>query len=127
MTTVLCLGCFDVLHYGHLRHLKAARALGDRLVVSVTADQNVNKGPGRPVFTHNERAEMLMALRIVDAVIVSRFPEEAINEIQPRIYCKGKEYEGRLPEQALVESYGGRVIFTDEPVYSSTALLKVLA
>ena len=122
---VMVNGCFDVIHCGHLAHLNTARTLGDYLVVALTADEFVNKGPGRPVFDENKRALMLAALRCVDHVIVSReaVPSRIILEYKPAIYAKGKEYEGRLPEQALVESYGGIVVFTDTVKFSSTALL----
>lgn len=122
---VLASGCFDVFHFGHVAHLKAARALGDELVVALTADEHVNKGPGRPVFDERKRALVLAEQRCVDRVIISRepVPLSVIREVRPSIYAKGKEYRGRLPEQGLVEEIGGRVEFTDTVVYSSTALL----
>ncbi len=120
---VLASGVFDPLHWGHLKHLQAAKELGDWLIVAVTADRFVNKGLGRPVFNQDQRAEMVRALKIVDNVAIVESGEEAIRIIKPDIFVKGKEYEGRLPEQSLVESFGGRVVFTDGPVYSSTALL----
>jgi len=106
-----------------LQHLKEAKALGGWLVVSVTSDQKVNKGPGRPLFTENQRAEMLRALRCVDSVVVVNHAIEAIQLLHPDIYVKGSEYEGNLPERSLVESYGGRVVFTKSPIYSSTKLI----
>jgi rfaE bifunctional protein nucleotidyltransferase chain/domain len=123
--TVLANGCFDIFHVGHLRHLQAASALGDRLIVALTADEFVGKGPGRPVFKERHRMEVLMALHCVDDVMISRepVPLEIIRRVRPQIYAKGREYEGRLPEQELVEEFGGRVIFTDTEVYSSTELL----
>jgi len=125
---VLATGCFDVLHVGHLYHLQAARQLGDFLVVGVTADEFIDKGPGRPVFDEQQRAELVRALQIVDLTIVysETVPLELIRTLRPTVYVKGKEYEGRLPEQALVESLGGRVVFTDTPVYSSTKILEKL-
>lgn len=125
MKTVLCNGCFDVFHYGHLAHLEAARQHGDRLVVALTSDEFVNKGPGRPVFKEEQRAAILRALRCVDDVILSHeaIPYGIIQAVRPDVYAKGKEYEGKLPEQKLVEELGGRVVFTDTVVYSSTALL----
>lgn len=125
MITVLASGCFDILHYGHLAHLEAARALGDRLVVALTADEFIRKGPGRPVFSAEKRERMLRALRCVDDVMLYRekIPYGVIRALRPQIYAKGREYEGRLPEQALVEELGGRVVFTDTVVFSSTALL----
>lgn len=128
MSLVLCTGCFDVLHVGHLYHLEAARQCGDHLVVGITADAFISKGPGRPVFPEERRAELVRALRIVDRTIVysEPVPLALIRMLRPDVYVKGKEYEGRLPEQALVESLGGRVVFTDTPVYSSTKILETL-
>ena len=123
MIIVLCNGCFDLFHYGHLLHLQAARKLGQVLIVSVTLDECVNKGSKRPIFKLHQRMAVLRALAIVDDVVSTRSAAEAINKIRPHVYCKGREYEGRLPEQPLVESYGGRVVFTDDEVYSSTQLI----
>src|SRR5688572_16308987 len=93
------------------------------LVVSVTEDAYVNKGPNRPWFTVEQRMAMLRVWAIVDNVISSKSAEEAINKIKPHVYVKGKEYEGNLGEQKLVESYGGRVVFTQGPIHSSSELL----
>lgn len=125
MKIVLANGCFDILHYGHLAHLKAARAMGDKLIVVLTGDGFIGKGPGRPVFRAEHRKEMLEALRCVDEVIISEAPtpHAIIDRIRPDIYAKGAEYRGKLPEQEFVESYGGKVAFTDTIVFSSTALL----
>src|ERR1700704_3822900 len=81
-------GTFDLLHLGHVRHLEAARALGDVLVVTITADRYVNKGPGRPVFTEALRAEMLAALHFVTYVAIAEAPDaiEAIESIRPDVY-----------------------------------------
>ncbi len=128
MKLVMCCGCFDILHYGHLVHLRAAAALGERLMIALTADRQIRKGPGRPVFNQDQRAEMLRELRCVDSVLVydEPRPDDLIRRFRPAFYVKGKEYEGRLPEQALVESLGGKVVFTDTPKYSSTALVEAL-
>mgnify|MGYP001580414626 CR=1 FL=1 len=123
LIVVLANGCFDLLHYGHLLHLEEARKLGDWLVVAVTADHAVNKGPGRPVFNQEQRAAMVRALRIVDGVAIVENGEEAIRIIKPDIFVKGSEYDGKLKEKALVESFGGRCVFTAGPIYSSTRLL----
>lgn len=124
---VLCNGCFDILHWGHLVHLYSARPHGKRLIIALTSDRQVRaqKGEGHPVFDQGKRAAMLLALRCVDDVIISDAPrcDAIIRALSPVVYCKGKEYEGRLPEQALVESLGGRVVFTDTPKHSSTALM----
>ena len=130
MTLVLCNGCFDPFHYGHLLHFYAARSHGTRLAVALTADRYVNKGPGRPFFTAEQRGAVLLALRgLVDEVIVSDAPrpDDLIRRLQPAVYAKGVEYAGRLPEQALVESYGGRVLFTETPKFSSSAVWHSIA
>jgi rfaE bifunctional protein nucleotidyltransferase chain/domain len=119
-------GTWDGLHVGHVAHLQAARALGDILIVTITADKWVAKGDGRPVFSQEERRAMLRAMTCVGDAIIIDAPgaEEAIYMVQPNIYVKGKEYEGWLPEQTFVESLGARVVFLDtQPVYSSTRLL----
>src|SRR6201997_5886720 len=74
-TVVQAHGTFDLLHLGHVRHLEAARRLGDVLVVTVTADRFVNKGPGRPVFNEGLRGEMLAALEYVDWVAINEAPD----------------------------------------------------
>ena len=117
MIVVLAHGCFDVLHSGHLLHLREARKLGDRLVVSITADEFIHKGPGRPIFDQYERAAALRELRCVDEVIISYCggPEASLRSVMPNIYVKGKEYEGRLKEAGLVEALGGKVVFLHHP------------
>jgi rfaE bifunctional protein nucleotidyltransferase chain/domain len=126
-------GTFDLLHLGHVRHLEAARKLGDVLIVTVTADQFVNKGPGRPVFNAELRAEMLATLEYVDWVAINEAPDavSAIERIRPSIYVKGKDYlqpEGDITgkitlERQAVEAHGGRIDFTDEVTFSSTELI----
>jgi rfaE bifunctional protein nucleotidyltransferase chain/domain len=121
---VLANGVFDCLHPGHVAHLKAARALGDELIVSLTADESVKKGEGRPVFPWKERFNMLAELKCVDAVYLVHSAKQAIELIRPDIYVKGIEYQHNLPEQNMVEDYGGRVVFLDtKPLYSSTAIV----
>ena len=73
-TVALCHGVFDLLHPGHIQHFKVAKGLADVLIVSVTADLYVNKGPGRPVFSHDVRAKSLAALQDIDYVIISEKP-----------------------------------------------------
>ena len=126
MIVVHAHGTFDGLHAGHVAYLKAARLQGDCLIVTLTAGRWVNKGPGRPIFSDEERLAMVRELRCVSLALLADEvgPETMIRMIRPNVYCKGREYEGRLPEQALVESLGGRVAFIDaQPVYSSTRLL----
>jgi rfaE bifunctional protein nucleotidyltransferase chain/domain len=112
-------GCFDLLHAGHVRSLQAARAFGDFLIVGLNSDASVRelKGPSRPILPENERAELLVALRFVDAVLIfgEKTPEAALARLQPDIHCKGADYAppyGKpIPERALVENYGGQVRF----------------
>ncbi len=130
---VHCHGVFDLLHIGHLRHLQAARALGDLLVVTVTPDRFVNKGPGRPAFPEALRAEALAMLECVDIVAINRWPSavETIQLLKPDVYAKGSEYReaGKdvtgliVPEKEAVEAAGGRLVFTDEITFSSSSLI----
>ncbi len=92
---VLCLGCFDLLHPGHLRHFRAAKRMGDILVVAVTSDRYVNKGSSRPVFNQDLRVEMVSALMCVDLAFVNDFPTgvEAIRALRPDVFVKGQEFE----------------------------------
>ena len=132
-TVVLAHGVFDVMHLGHIRHLKEARSCGHVLIVTLTADRFVNKGPGRPIFTAQMRAEMLAALEIVDFVGVSETPRATavIDALNPTVYVKGREYAdaslditgGISEEQAAVERGGGRVHFTDDITFSSSTLI----
>ncbi len=126
-------GTFDLLHLGHVRHLQAARALGDILVVTITADLFVNKGPGRPVFSEGLRAEMLASLEHVDWVGINHAADavSALETIAPSLYVKGQDYQdpqgdvtGKITlERAAVESRGGSIYFTEEIVFSSTELI----
>jgi len=130
---VLCHGCFDLFHPGHLKHLEAAKRMGDILVVTITADKYVNKGPFRPVFNERLRAETIASLYIVDYVGISRFPTavEVIKLIKPDFYVKGIEYrdaekdvtQNIRKEEEAVRSAGGKLMFTDEITFSSTYLL----
>jgi len=113
-------GCFDLLHVGHVRYLRAAKALGGRLIVAVNADDSVRalKGEGRPLMPAEERAEILAALADVDAVVI--FPEldvrALIGEIHPDIQAKGTDYTAdSVPERDAVAEYGGRVEIVGDP------------
>lgn len=131
--SVLAHGVFDLVHLGHLRHLQEARSEGDFLVVSVTADAYVNKGPGRPVFPAEARAEMLAALSTVDAVVINHAPTAipVIEALKPDIYVKGMEYAAAendvtgmiVDERRAVEENGGRIHFTEDVVFSSSSLM----
>ena len=130
---VLCHGTFDLIHTGHIRYLQRAKQEGDALLVTVTADAYVNKGPGRPVFTEHLRAENLAALACVDFVAINHAATavEAIHEIRPSIYAKGSEYRSHSDdvtgnitrEQTAVETHGGHIFYTDEITFSSSNLL----
>jgi rfaE bifunctional protein nucleotidyltransferase chain/domain len=110
-------GCFDLLHVGHLSSLERARRLGDILVVGLNSDRSVRvlKGAGRPLTPELERAELMAGLRSVDWVTVfdDLTPERILSVIRPDVHCKSEEYgeAGRpMPERAVVEMYGGRVV-----------------
>jgi rfaE bifunctional protein nucleotidyltransferase chain/domain len=132
-TVVHAHGTFDLLHLGHVRHLEAAHKLGGVLIVTLTADRFVNKGPGRPVFAADMRAEMLANLEYVDWVAINDAADavSAIEHIRPSIYVKGQDYrnpQGEIArkitrEREAVESHGGRIHFTDEMTFSSTELI----
>lgn len=130
-TAVMCHGCFDIVHPGHLRHLLWARRQGDLLVVSVSADAVIDKGLGRPLVPERLRAENLAALECVDLVVVSPTPTavETLEAVKPDRYVKGAEYrdshDARLAaERDVVRSYGGKVLFSSgDVVYSSTRLI----
>jgi len=130
---VLAHGVFDLLHMGHARHLEAAKSRGDLLIVTVTADQYVNKGPGRPVFPELLRAEMLAAMDCVDFSGVNHAPtaENILRQVRPDVYVKGGDYVDEKDdvtgmigaEREIVESYGGKVVYTDEITLSSSELI----
>jgi rfaE bifunctional protein nucleotidyltransferase chain/domain len=117
---VLANGCFDLLHVGHVRYLEAARSLGDLLIVGVNGDASVGrlKGPGRPVVPAGERAELLLALRAVDAVVL--FDDDTavdlVARLRPHVHAKGTDYtEASVPEGDLVRAGGGRVAIAGDP------------
>ena len=125
-------GCFDILHTGHVRYLKAARSLGDCLAVGLNSDVSVRrlKGPERPVNVEADRAEVLDALFAVDYVTIFDEPtaEDLIARIRPDVYVKGGDYTlDTLPEAKLVQQYGGRVAFVDlVPGRSTTKVIEKL-
>lgn len=125
--TVLCHGVFDVLHLGHVRYLEAAKALGDRLVVSVTSDEHAAKAPGRPVHTQAERMDMLRSLACVDQVVASNHPTaaEVIMQVQPHVYAKGIEYlAGGLDQREIdAATKYGAIHYIDTPTMSSSAII----
>ncbi len=130
---VHCHGVFDVLHVGHVRYFEEAKAMGDVLVVTLTPDGFVNKGPHRPAFTDSLRAEVISALGMVDYVAINQWPtaEEAIKLLRPNIYVKGPDYAdkskdvtgGIFKEEAAVQSVGGELRFTTGETFSSSKLV----
>lgn len=133
LKVVLCHGTFDLMHTGHIRYLQRARKEGDVLLVTLTADEYVNKGPGRPVFNEQLRAENLAALECVDLVAINYAVTavDALHKIRPDIYAKGSEYRSHdddvtgniTREQEAVEKNGGEIFYTDEITFSSSSLL----
>lgn len=130
---VLCHGVFDHFHYGHLLHFKSAKKHGDVLVVSITDDLYVNKGPNRPFNDIYKRVSVISELSIVDFVIVSKNLSAAdiIKKIKPDFYAKGPDYKDKnkditgniLHEKRLTEKYGGKIIFTNDFTGSSSSIL----
>jgi rfaE bifunctional protein nucleotidyltransferase chain/domain len=127
---VLANGCFDLLHVGHVRYLRGAKALGGKLVVGVNSDESVRalKGTGRPFMPATERAEILAALEAVDAVVI--FPEPdvraLIHELHPDVQAKGSDYTvDNVPEREVIIEYGGQVAIVGDPKdHSATELIK---
>ncbi len=136
--SVVCTnGVFDLLHYGHLQYLRAARTLGNILVVGLNSDRSTRalKGPRRPLVPEQERAALLLALEPVDHVVIFDEPtaERLVDELRPDIYCKGGDYGGEsglvkpLPEAAIVEGYGGRVeLIPYLPGHSTSELIDLI-
>ncbi len=118
-------GCFDILHVGHIRYLKKAASLGDKLVLALNSDSSVKKlkGKARPFVPDSERMEMLAALEMVDYLIL--FSEidasQLLEELKPQIYVKGGDYRIEdLPEAETVYNYGGKIVLVTEIKGKST-------
>jgi rfaE bifunctional protein nucleotidyltransferase chain/domain len=126
-------GCFDLLHVGHMRYLRAAAREADRLIVAINDDASVErlKGPGRPILAGEARAELIAALRVVDRVVLFGEPtvESLLRAIQPDVHCKGTDYTvDTVPEREIVRAYGGRIAIVGDPKDHSTRdLLKQIA
>lgn len=127
---VQCHGCFDIVHPGHIHHLFWASKQGDRLIVTITGDEYITKGNGRPYFNEHLRAQQLAAIAFVDVVYVNHaFDASSIlATIQPDFYLKGAEYQlqptaALLQEKGIVESYGGELLFSlPDVVFSSSEI-----
>lgn len=132
-SVVHCHGVFDLLHIGHIKHLEKARQLGDILIVTITPDRFVNKGPHRPAFPELLRAEALAALSSVNYVSINLWPTavNTIEAIKPSLYVKGVvRGEGKRDhseaidqEEAAVANSGGKLIYTDEETFSASTLI----
>jgi len=130
---VLANGCFDLLHVGHVRYLEDARRLGDVLLVGINSDRSVArlKGPGRPIMTAEERAELVGSLAAVDAVVL--FDEDTadalVRALRPTVHAKGTDYTTEsVPEGAAVRETGGRVAIAGDPKQHATRdLIRLIA
>jgi len=130
---VLCHGTFDLLHIGHIKHFKEAKKLGDILIVTLTSDKFVNKGPGRPYFNEGQRLEAISSLSAVDYVSLNNEATavKIIKFLKPNIYCKGPDYTNQkldttgeiVNEKKATQSYGGKILFTKSEMYSSSKLI----
>ncbi len=130
---VLCHGVFDLLHIGHIKHFNEAKNFGDILVVSLTPDKFVNKGPGRPAFNEKLRLQAIASLDVVDYVVLNLTPTAVniIKKLKPDIYCKGPDYKnqrndisGQIKEEIkVIKKIGGRIIFTESMTFSSSKLI----
>lgn len=130
---VHCHGVFDLLHIGHIRYFEQARRMGDVLVVTITRDRYVDKGPHRPAFTETLRAEAVASLNCVDLVAVNEWPtaEETLQLLQPDVYVKGSEFKnissdgtGKIArEEKVVRELGVKLAFTDDIAFSSSNLI----
>lgn len=126
-------GVFDVFHFGHLLHLQKAKSYCDILIVSITSDKFINKGPGRPFNNEKQRLNMMSSIEFVDFVFLSneKTSKNVINKLKPNIYFKGndyikenKDYSGGIKtEKNELEKFGGKIIFTNEKTLSSTNIL----
>ncbi len=131
----LCHGVFDIVHYGHIKHFETAKKKVDKLVVSVTIDDYVNKGVGRPVFSIGQRVKYLKSLKIVDDVIIS--PNEnavhSLKKIKPDIFFKGNEYKSKknqiynsfFKEKKFCKQNKIKILYTNDRVYSSSNLINI--
>ena len=126
-------GVFDVLHSGHLLHFKECKKYCDKLIVSITDDAFVNKGPGRPIFNSSERVELIKNFRFVDQVIINKdyTAIKLINKIKPNYYFKGNDYSdfsndltGNISkEKKTVEKHGGKILILDTKNSSSSSII----
>ncbi len=125
-------GVFDAIHIGHIEYFKEAKSMVDKLIVSVTSDRYVNKGPGKPIFNLRKRVKVLESIKYIDKVVESDYPTavQNIKNIKPNFYIKGKDYKNLdedvsknlLLEKKEVIKYGGKLLFTNSELHSSSAI-----
>ncbi len=130
---VQCHGVFDLIHIGHLKHFKSAKKFGDILIVSVTPDKFVQKGFNRPYFNSNQRLESLSSVEDIDYVVLNSTKNavDIIKKIRPNFYCKGPDYKNFKDditneirnEFKAVKKVGGKLVYTEDPMYSSSTIL----
>lgn len=130
---VLAHGSFDLFHYGHLKHLQSAKKFGDKLIVSLTSDKYIKKGPNRPIFKEKERLEIIKSLKFVDHAFISSelTALSSIKKVKPDYYVKGNDYKSLkndlskniIKEKKEVEKYNGKLVFTNEKTFSSSNLI----
>ena len=125
-TIVLANGGFDLVHAGHVRYLRAAKACGDVLLVALNSDASVRrlKGPGRPILPQAERAEIIGAFEFVDYVTIFDEPnvESILRALKPDVHAKGSDYSKKtVPERETVLAYGGRIAIAGGPKIHSTS------
>ena len=130
---VQCHGVFDIVHLGHIRHFKMAKKEGDVLLVTLTADRHVKRGPGRPIFNEALRAEHLASLAMVDfvGIVDADTATESIRILKPDFYAKGVEYKnhskditGKISEEEdAIRSVGGKIVYTDDITFSSSQII----
>jgi D-glycero-beta-D-manno-heptose 1-phosphate adenylyltransferase len=131
-TVALANGVFDLLHVGHVRYLVGAKLLADKLVVAINSDASTRayKGPNRPIINELERAELILALKCVDAVLIFDEPNvrHVIRALKPDVHVKGTDYSPEsIPERDEVLAYGGRVaVAGDAKNHSTTELVEKL-
>lgn len=128
-----CHGCFDLMHLGHIKHFEAAKQAADVLIVTITPDRFVNKGPGRPVFNELHRMEAIAALQCVDYVALNKWETavETIKIVKPDLYVKGQDYKNASDditgnigyEEEAVKTVGGKFYITEEVQFSSSKLI----
>lgn len=129
---ILANGCFDLLHAGHIRYLAGAKEIGGELLVAINSDDQVRrlKGEPRPMFSADERAEIVAAIRYVDAVTIFDEPtvEEILRIVLPDLHAKGTDYTvASVPEREIVRGYGGQVVIVGDPKdHSSSDILSRL-